>query len=204
MAAKGKDRLIVIGENINTTRRIKATSKNIVQEDGKVGYAYTDLDGTQKRLDITDIFPTDPKKLQSERIGHIGQGIRTKDLDFFRWAIMSQVNAGSHIVDLCVDELSVYPEERLEYMRWTVKAAQEICGDVAFAIDSSDPELTAGPRNSYIHAASGAPAARACMDGRAPRAAGSRKASQRRVDSGQRCTVAPPGRARWCTRRTRG
>lgn len=140
MAAKSDDMLIVIGENINTTRRIKATSKNIVQEDGKVGYVYTDLDGNRRMLDITNIFPEDPKKVQSERIGHIGQSIREKDLDFFKWAIMSQVNAGSHIIDLCVDELSVYPEERLEYMRWTVKTAQEICPDVAYAIDSSDPE----------------------------------------------------------------
>lgn len=140
MAAKSDDMLIVIGENINTTRRIKATSKNIVQEDGKVGYVYTDLDGNRRLLDITNIFPEDPKKVQSERIGHIGQGIREKDLDFFKWAIMSQVNAGAHIIDLCVDELSVYPEERLEFMRWTVKTAQEICPDVAYAIDSSDPE----------------------------------------------------------------
>lgn len=139
-AAAPKDTLIVIGENINTTRRIRATSKNIVQEDGKAAYVYTDLDGTKRHLDITNIFPTDPAKLQSERIGHIGQGIREKDLDFFKYAIMSQVTAGAHIVDLCVDELTVYPEERLDYMRWTVKTAQQICPDVAYAIDSSDPE----------------------------------------------------------------
>ncbi len=36
--------LIVIGENINTTRKVRATSSNIVHEDGKVGYAYTGLD----------------------------------------------------------------------------------------------------------------------------------------------------------------
>ena len=140
MAAKESNGLIVIGENINTTRRIKATSKNIVKEGDTVGYAYTDTDGTKRLLDITDIYPTDETKVKNERIGHIGQGIRKQDLDFFKWAIMSQVEAGSHIIDLCVDELSVYPEERLEFMRWTVKTAQEICGDVAFAIDSSDPE----------------------------------------------------------------
>jgi len=49
--------LIVIGENINTTRKIRATSPNIVKEDGKVGYAYTGIDGTRRLLDITDIFP---------------------------------------------------------------------------------------------------------------------------------------------------
>lgn len=140
MASKSQSsKLIVIGENINTTRRIKADSPNIAREGDKVGYVYQDLDGTRKWLDITDIFPTDPNKLKTERIGHIGQGIRKKDLGFLKWAILSQVNAGSSIVDLCVDELSVYPEERLDYMRWTVRAAQQLA-DVSFALDSSDPK----------------------------------------------------------------
>jgi 5-methyltetrahydrofolate--homocysteine methyltransferase len=134
-----KSKLIVIGENINTTRRIKADSPNIAKEDGKIGYVYKDLDGSRKILDITDIFPQDPNKLKTERIGHIGQAIRKKDLNFLKWAILSQVNAGAEIVDLCVDELSVYPEERLEYMRWTVKTAQQLA-DVSFALDSSDPK----------------------------------------------------------------
>ena len=137
MATNGTG-LTVIGENINTTRRIRATSPNIVKEDGKVGWAYTGLDGTRRLLDITDIYPTDPAKEQTARIGHIGQGVRKQDLEFLSWAILSQVNAGSHIIDLCVDELSVEPEERHEHMRWIVKTAQSI-SDVSFAIDSSDP-----------------------------------------------------------------
>ena len=60
--------LIVIGENINTTRKIRATSPNIVKEDGKVGYAYSGLDGTRRLLDITDIFPEDPAELRTARI----------------------------------------------------------------------------------------------------------------------------------------
>ena len=131
--------LIVIGENINTTRRIRANSKNIVQEDGKVGWAYTGLDGTRRLLDITDIYPEDPKEVANGRIGHIGQGVRKQDLDFLTWAIKSQEAAGATIIDLCVDELSVYPEERHEYMRWIVRTAQSI-SDVSYAIDSSDPE----------------------------------------------------------------
>lgn len=138
MAKRGSG-LIVIGENINTTRRIKANSPNIVREDGKVGYVYLDLDGQRRLLDITDIFPKDADKIQSARIGHIGQAVRKKDLDFIKWAILSQARAGAHIIDLCVDELSVYPEERREYMRWMVKTAQSLA-DVSFAIDSSDPE----------------------------------------------------------------
>jgi 5-methyltetrahydrofolate--homocysteine methyltransferase len=134
-----KSKLIVIGENINTTRRIRADNTNIVREDDKIGYVYKDFDGTRKVPDITDIFPQDPTKLKTERIAHIGQAIRKKDLSFLKWAIHSQVNAGAEIVDLCVDELSVYPEERLDYMRWTVKTAQQLA-DVSFALDSSDPK----------------------------------------------------------------
>lgn len=131
---------IMIGENINTTRRIRADSKKIVKRDGKVFWQYPGLDGEPGFLDVTSEYPEDEAKVANERIGHIGQGVRTQDLDFLKWAIMAQVNAGAHIVDLCVDELSVYPEERHDYMRWMVKTAQKICPDVCFAVDSSDPD----------------------------------------------------------------
>ena len=142
--------LIVIGENINTTRRIRATSPKIVKEDGKVGWAYTDLDGTKRLFDITDLYPEDPAELQTARIGLIGQGVRKQDMNFLRWAILSQERAGAHIIDLCVDELSVYPEERHDYMRWMVKTAQSI-SDVSFSIDSSDPETIKAGLEVYDH-----------------------------------------------------
>jgi 5-methyltetrahydrofolate--homocysteine methyltransferase len=71
-------------------------------------------------------------------VGHIGQAIRKRDLNFLRWAILSQERAGANIIDLCVDELSVEPDERHEFMRWLIKTAQSI-SDISFAIDSSDP-----------------------------------------------------------------
>lgn len=142
--------LIVIGENINTTRKIRATSPNIVQEDGKVGYAYTGLDGARRLLDITDVFPEDPAELKTARIPHIGQAVRKQDLDYLSWAILSQERAGATIIDLCVDELSVYPEERHDYMRWMVKTAQSI-SDVSFSIDSSDPETIKAGLEVYDH-----------------------------------------------------
>lgn len=136
---------IVIGENINTTRRIRANSKNIVKRDGKAYWEYPGLDGKPAYLDVTSQYPTDETKVATARIGHIGLGVRNEDTGFLTWAIMAQVNAGAHIIDLCVDELSVYPEERHEFMRWIVRKAQSICPHVAYAIDSSDPEtLRAG------------------------------------------------------------
>jgi len=137
--------LIMIGENINTTRRIRTNSKNIVKRDGKVFWRYPGLNGNEGFLDVTSQYPEDETKIATGRIGHIGQGVRDQDMKFLTWAIMAQVNAGAHIVDLCVDELSVEPEERHEFMRWIVKTAQGICPDVSFAVDSSDPNtLQAG------------------------------------------------------------
>jgi hypothetical protein len=86
--------LIVIGENINTTRKIRATSLNIVKEDGKVGYAYTGLDGARRLLDVTDVYPEDPAEVKTARIPHIGQAVRKQDLDYLSWAILSQERAG--------------------------------------------------------------------------------------------------------------
>jgi 5-methyltetrahydrofolate--homocysteine methyltransferase len=145
MAGFEDAKLIVIGENINTTRRIRADSKNIVKRDGKVFWRYPGLDGNDGFLDVTSEYPEDEKKVATSRVGHIGQGVRNQELDFLTWAIRAQVNAGAHIIDLCVDELSVYPEQRHEFMRWIVKTAQAICPEVSFSIDSSDPDtLRAG------------------------------------------------------------
>lgn len=145
MSALDNALIKVIGENINTTRRIRADSKNIVKKDGKVYWRYDDLDGSEGLLDVTSQYPEDEKKVATARIGHIGQGVRDQDMNFLTWAILAQVDAGAHIIDLCVDELSVYPEERHEFMRWIVKTAQKIGPEVSFAVDSSDPEtLKAG------------------------------------------------------------
>ena len=60
-------------------------------------------------------------------------------MDYIRWVIRSQEEAGAHIIDLCVDEMSVYPEERYEWIRWLVQTAQSIT-DTTVSIDSSDSE----------------------------------------------------------------
>jgi len=131
--------LIVIGENVNATRKIKATSPRIVREGDQRGLAYTDLDGTDKRLDVTEAFPDDPAAERTAAIPHIAIALRHKNLDYLTWAIRAQEAAGAGIIDLCVDEMSHYPEERAEWMRWLVRTAQAITGAV-LAIDSSDPE----------------------------------------------------------------
>ncbi len=131
------DRLIVIGENLNATRKVKATSSRVVRKNGKVGIGYTDLDGRARILDCTEVVPEDPGQQESFRIPHIAQALRKRDLSYITWAIRAQELAGAHVIDLCVDEMSPYPEERQEWLQWLVKTAQAITTSV-LAIDSSD------------------------------------------------------------------
>ncbi len=136
MKVKGNG-LIVIGENFNATRKIKANNPKVVHVDGKIGIGYVDLDGTKRLLDCTDIVPKDPAQRNTFMIPHIAQALRTKDMNYIVWAIKNQERQGAHIIDLCVDEMSVYPEERFEWIRWLVKTAQSIT-DAIVTVDSSD------------------------------------------------------------------
>jgi 5-methyltetrahydrofolate--homocysteine methyltransferase len=136
MKVKGNG-LIIIGENFNATRKIKATNPKVVHADGKIGIGYVDLDGNKRLLDCSDIVPADPATRNSFMIPHIGQALRKKDMNYIAWAIKNQEKHGAHIIDLCVDEMSVYPEERFEWIRWLVKTAQSVT-DAIVAVDSSD------------------------------------------------------------------
>ena len=131
------DALVIIGENFNATRKIKASSPRVLIEGDKWYVTYTNLDGTLGRLDVTATIPEDPNEQKIFAIPHIAEACRQKDMDYIVWAIKSQEASGAHIIDLCVDEMSVYPEERYEWLKWLVKTAQSITTSVV-SIDSSD------------------------------------------------------------------
>jgi 5-methyltetrahydrofolate--homocysteine methyltransferase len=130
--------LIVIGENLNATRKIKGSSPRIVREDGRRGLLYTDRSGARRVLDLTAAFPEDPKEQATAMIPYVAQCFRSKDLRYLEAAVHSQLRGGAHIIDLCVDEMSPYPEERMEWMRWAVRTVQGMT-DAIVSIDSSDP-----------------------------------------------------------------
>ena len=130
--------LIVIGENLNATRKIKGSSPRLLKDGDKRGLGYTDLSGTKRVLDLTDAFPEDPKEHANAMIPYVGQCFRNKDLKYLETAVHAQLTAGAHIIDLCVDEMSPYPEQRMEWMRWVVTTVQEMT-DAVVSIDSSDP-----------------------------------------------------------------
>lgn len=131
--------LIVIGENFNATRKVRAISPRLVTRGTKTGLAYTSSQGERRVLDVTEIYPAPGEDLSMHMIPHIAHAMRTRDHDYVSWVIQSQKHAGAHIIDICVDEISVEPEERHEWMRWLVKTAQSVT-DLTLAIDSSDPD----------------------------------------------------------------
>ena len=130
--------LIVIGENLNATRKIKGSSPRIIKEGDERGLPYTDLSGAKRVLDLTEGFPADPKEHANAMIPYVALCFRNKDMKYLETAVHSQLKAGAHIIDLCVDEMSPYPEQRMEWMRWVVEAVQGMT-DAIVSIDSSDP-----------------------------------------------------------------
>lgn len=130
--------LIVIGENLNATRKIKGSSPRIIREDDRRGLGYADLSGKTRVLDLTDAFPADPQEHANAMIPYVAQCFRNKDLHYLEAAVHLQLRAGAQILDLCVDEMSPYPAQRMEWIRWLVQTVQGMT-DAIISIDSSDP-----------------------------------------------------------------
>ncbi len=130
--------LIIIGENLNATRKIRGSSPRILREGDRRYLPYTDLSGTKRGLDLTGAFPADSAEHATAMIPYVAQCFRNKDLTYLETAVHAQIRAGAHIVDLCVDEMSPYPEQRMEWMRWVVQTVQGMT-DAIVSIDSSDP-----------------------------------------------------------------
>jgi len=136
--------LDVIGENFNTSRRIKATSPRVVKDGDQVKLSYVNLKGETDFLDVTSIYPKDPDQIKKTQLTHVAQAMHTKNMDYIEWVILRQIEAGANIIDICVDEICVDEEERHNWMRWIIPVVQKMA-DVTFAIDSSDPvTITAG------------------------------------------------------------
>ena len=140
--------LEIIGENFNTTRRIRATSPRTVRADGKVALSYAGMDGGPRRLDITGIFPKDLAELRKFQVPHVAHALRVKDLDYIAMLIQSQAAAGATIIDICLDKISVDPEERHQWMRWLIPVAQTVT-DLTLSIDSSDPNTVVAGLEVY-------------------------------------------------------
>ena len=102
--------LIIIGENFNTSRKIKATSPRVINEGGKVNLTYTNLDGLKSALDITDGFPDDPAELKRYMIPHITHALKNNDMDK---KVSSAARATKRFVPLTRDTSNIHWEKNV-------------------------------------------------------------------------------------------
>jgi cobalamin-dependent methionine synthase I len=140
--------MILIGENLNATRKVKIGGKMIVDlGGGKKGYAYDSAGGEKKHLDLTSAAQTEQAKA-SGMVGYISAGIVGREEEFIAAMARRQVKQGADWLDCCVDEISPWKNERLEHMKWLVQTVQKNVR-VPLAIDSSDPDAIAAGLEVY-------------------------------------------------------
>jgi len=145
MAASAAGRLIVIGENIHTTRVLQRKGPRIAVIDGAEVIKFTTESGVERTLTVPEAL----KKTQDweqGRVKHVKvaidaamQGGAEAGLDYLRVMAANQASAGAHFLDLNVDEISLKPKEQEAAMRWLVKTMEGLT-QLPLSIDSSSVE----------------------------------------------------------------
>lgn len=140
--------MIVIGENINATRKVKAEGKKIVEfAPGRRGYPYPGPDGAQAHLDLTEELESELTK-KSGRVNYLAAGIIKRDAGFLVALAQDQIDNGADLLDVCVDECSPDSDARKQHMIWCVKTLQAHV-KTPLCIDSSDSEVIAAGLEAY-------------------------------------------------------
>ena len=143
------DQFIVIGENIHATRVVKRGGvRGHVYEDGTEAVKYK-VGGDQRFVTVPEHFigtqPYEQGYLKHFMIA-MWQGLNgTSDesdqgKDYIRYEVERQINAGSHYLDLNVDESSYRLLEQKQTMEWVVKFVESVSA-VPPSVDSSNAEI---------------------------------------------------------------
>ncbi|MBL4733678.1 MAG: dihydropteroate synthase [Rhizobiaceae bacterium] len=131
--------LIVIGENVNATRKLKASSPRIILDGNVAKIRYVNANGDEAFMDVSEVYPWDEAARKRTLVPHVSHAIKTKNIEYIGGLVAAQEKAGATIIDVCVDEIAVDPEERNDWMRWLLPEIQKMTNK-SLAIDSSDPE----------------------------------------------------------------
>lgn len=145
--------LIVIGENINATRKLKPSSPRILLEGNVARIRYINGEGSEAFMDVSEVFPWDEDARKRTMVPHVSHAIKTKNIEYIGGLVAAQEKAGATIIDVCVDEIAVDPEERNDWMRWLLPEIQKMT-DKTLAIDSSDPDTLLVGLKIYDHSIS--------------------------------------------------
>lgn len=147
---------IIIGENIHCTRKIKRGGKRTTTtDDGREAIAFASADGTPRCLPIPETLTGDDAP---PLVAHIRCAVelalsgdeddRRLAADFVEYEARRQIEAGTHFLDVNVDEVSNDIEARNRAMEWIVPVVQAV-SDRPLSIDSSAIETLAAGLEAY-------------------------------------------------------
>ena len=143
------DQFTVIGENIHATRVVKRGGvRGHVFEDGREAVKYK-LDGERHFVHVPEHFTkTQPYEQGSLKHFQIAMWMGANGDDdqaaagkaYITYEVNRQIKAGSHYLDLNVDESSYRLPEQKATIEWLVKFVESV-SSIPLSIDSSNPEI---------------------------------------------------------------
>jgi 5-methyltetrahydrofolate--homocysteine methyltransferase len=147
MSAHGNRHFIIIGENVHTTRVLTRKSPRlVVKEDGREGLAFTNADGRVHFLVIPETMKRS-QDYQEGRIKHVKLAVQaamgddreqeTAGQAYLRHLVQQQERAGTHFLDINVDEISIRSADQKAAMDWLARFVQS-CTRLPLSIDSSN------------------------------------------------------------------
>jgi len=148
--------LLIIGENIHTTRALRRKGKGIVENNGVETIAYTDSMGTQRYLPVPDSFK-EQQAYQQGQIKHVmiavnsamaGDDSADESLTYIRQLVDKQSRASADFLDLNVDEISWKLDDQKAAIKWLVSTVQTMT-ELPLSIDSSNVEVIATGLSAY-------------------------------------------------------
>ncbi|MSO69809.1 MAG: hypothetical protein EXQ98_05965 [Alphaproteobacteria bacterium] len=139
--------LIVIGENIHTTRVLLRKGPRLATVDGVDVIKFTTVDGVESALTVPDSAKR-TQDWEQGRVKHVMVAIDTAmrggpeaalGVEYLRTMARNQERTGAHFLDLNVDEISMKAEGQQAAMRWLVKTMEGMT-KLPLSIDSSSVE----------------------------------------------------------------
>jgi len=136
---------VVIGENIHTSRVVRADGSRIAQTASGQPAVRVPVDGGEAFLPVAPAIQ-DTREFRSGRVKHVMAAVlegMTGGPDaevaatYVQWMAARQIAGGAHYLDLNVDEISPDVDGRLEAMDWLFKVVGPV-SSVPISIDSSD------------------------------------------------------------------
>lgn len=147
MADTSSGSFIIVGENIHCTRKVKRGGPRVKTEpDGGEFVRFEGADGREALLPIPDRIRR-TEACQGGNIPHVAAAVelgmhgdeegRRLGEAYMSWLALRQVKAGSHYLDVNVDEISPEIERRNAAMTWAVELLCRITR-LPLSIDSSE------------------------------------------------------------------